>query len=506
MATVTIEKLKNISRLEFEIPVNGVHVLTGVNGSGKTSLLACLERLAHPNAFRKHFKGGSSTQFDNFSSSQITYSHNGNSVTYIYRETRWAPNPRVNSSILGTLGFIDVVYITSSEERFYVQNQALNTKNITAAGQFFKDSMNFIFQTTKYNDLRRVKLKGKGRGNGRWNYGFILPLASAGGQSRYYTERNFSLGEILVLNALFELDNVQTGSLVLVDEVELALHPKVQVKFLELLQAVADQKNLTVIISTHSSSLIKAAPKLIHLEGDAGGIVSVDYDCFPALALQSVAVEEEIQPDVVLFVEDLTAKDVLEHILSYFFRNVYIGRRPIIKVLAVGGWPETMKLTISSAVYLIPKNTSVYAFLDLDAQITLQNIQANPNRTQAEQEQLNLYNANLAMIKFLPVTPELGVVNLLNNNPNTHITPLRNLFNAVFDIAQIIIDEQARGFQYSPNARKAAKARLDYYVARIKQATNRDVNQVRSMLCEYFANTFGAANHGTLQGLFNPIF
>ena len=38
MNTITIENLRSIKHLEFEVPTSGVHVLTGCNGCGKSSL------------------------------------------------------------------------------------------------------------------------------------------------------------------------------------------------------------------------------------------------------------------------------------------------------------------------------------------------------------------------------------------------------------------------------------------------------------------------------------
>ena len=73
MASITIRNLKNIGNMVFTIPNHGVHVLTGINGSGKTSLLTCLQRIADKNAFQKHFKTSRNIQFDNFSSSEIIY-------------------------------------------------------------------------------------------------------------------------------------------------------------------------------------------------------------------------------------------------------------------------------------------------------------------------------------------------------------------------------------------------------------------------------------------------
>lgn len=507
MGKIIIENLKSISRLEFEIPASGVHVLTGVNGSGKTTLLACLQRLTDSYSFQRHFRTSSSNQFDSFRNSKVRYENNGSHVEYIYRNTRWSPTPRTSASLLATMGYNNAVLISSTVDRFYVQNEELNTRGIQAAPAFFRDTMNEIFQTGKYSELKRKKLNGKGRGYGRSNYGFLMPTVSIGGQNQYYTEKNFSLGELLILNALFQLENIANDSLVLIDEIELALHPKVQVRFLNFLQRIALHKNFTIILSTHSSSLIKKAPKLIYLERNAAnGIVDVEYDCYPALALQSMAVQEEVQPDIVFFVEDDFANYILSELLNYYFRYLINTRRPIIKILPVAGWFQTMRFAISSADYLIPQNTRVFAFLDLDVQIDLQNIQANPNRTQSQQEKLNLYNGNTHRIKFLPITPELGLVDLLTNQPYLHVQPLQEIFNEVFDISQIIIEEQNRGVNYPSNPRQAAKIRIPYYIERICSLTNRDANYVRIKLAEYYVTHFCPDNHPQLNQLFGPVF
>ncbi|MCW1148374.1 ATP-dependent nuclease [Flavobacterium lacisediminis] len=507
MGKIHIKDLKSIKSLEFDIPVSGVHILTGINGSGKTTLLACLQRLTDSYAFQRHFRTSSNDQFDNFRNARIRYERNGAHVEYAYRNTRWSPTPKSGATLLTTMGYNNAVFISSSVDRFYVQNDELNTQGILAAPQFFKDSMNEIFQTTKYSNLRRKKLDGKGRGYGRWNYGFLMPAQSMGGQNQYYTEKNFSFGELLVLNALFQLENIADNSLILVDEIELALHPKVQVKLLHFLERQANQKNLTVIISTHSSSLIKKAKKLIYLERNAAnGIVKVEYNCYPAVALQSMAIQEEVQPDLVFFVEDDYAKYILEQLINYYFINLNNHRRPIIKILPVGGWPQTLRFTIASANYLIPQNTRVYSFLDSDANADMQAIQVNANRSLSQQELLNLYNANQNRINYLPITPEQGLVELLNNQPHTHIQPLQDLFNEVFDISQIIIDEQNRGLVYSANPRQAAKMRIPYYIEQIKNLTNREENYIRIKLAEYYSSHYCPNNHPELHQVFGPIF
>ncbi|TGD58252.1 ATP-dependent nuclease [Flavobacterium humi] len=507
MPSIIIENLKNIRLLNFEIPNGGVHVLTSVNGSGKTTLLTCLERIINSYAFQRHFKTSNNDQFDNYRNARITYIRNATtSVTYRYKNTRWVPAPRKNSNLLLHLGFSQVIYLTSSDERFYIQNQELNTANISAASQFIKDGMNEIFQTTKFTDLRRIKLIGKGLGNVRRNFGYVLPLGTVGGQNRYFSEKNFSLGEVLILNALSELSNAVNNGLVLIDEIELALHPKVQILFLNFLKRIANNKNLTVILSTHSSSLIKAAPRLIFLSRNSNGNVEVEYDCYPAIALQNVAITEEVQPDIVFFVEDISAKYLLQELINYYLTHINTTRRPIMKILPVAGYKQTVYFMVSSMSYLIPSNTKVYSFLDQDVQLTINTLAVKVNRTISEQELLNVFNANNQIIKYLPITPELGIVTHLNNNPTTHIIPLQNLFNEVFDISQIIVDENNRGLVYSANPRDAAKVRIQYYIERIKNATNLDEPRIKIMLTQYYSIYYGINNVGLLQGLLNPIF
>lgn len=506
--SIEIKDLKNIGKLIFNIPDKGVSILTGVNGSGKTSLLICLQRIGDPYAFAKHFKTSKGNQFDDFGRAQIKYiDDNGQNATYRYSGTRWRARPRSNAYIVNNFGFSEAIFLTSNEDRFFVQANELNPSNVRSAPDFFKDNLNFIFQTSKYNALRRIKLEGKGRGEGRYNYGFVLYLGNRNGIKHFATEKNFSLGEILLLNALYQLKEINDNSLVLIDEIELALHPKVQIRFLKKLEEIAFNKNLTIIISTHSSSLIKAAQKLIYIERDSNtGKVECTYNCYPAIALQNVAVIEEVQPDFAFFVEDDQAQYVLDSLLDYYFSNIAQVNRPIIKILPVAGWKETIRLAVNSAGYLLPDSIDVRAFPDFDVQAHIQKLQQTPNLNDGEQRELDLYNQNQQIILFLPITPEKGIVDMLHSNPNDHVVPLRDYFNGVFDIEQIIDDEQNRGLNYSQNQRKAAKMRLNYYVERICNATNRDKKQVQLMLAKYFASIHCPQNHGQLQALFNPLF
>lgn len=116
--TITIKNLKHIKELTFEIPGPGVHLLSGSNGAGKTSLLACLRRIGYANAFAYHFAASQhSDSLDNFENARITYTRGSSSVTYRYRGERWAPSPRSNSHLLARFNFPSVLYIGATAER-----------------------------------------------------------------------------------------------------------------------------------------------------------------------------------------------------------------------------------------------------------------------------------------------------------------------------------------------------------------------------------------------------
>lgn len=55
MKKIIINNIRNIDYLEFEIPNAGVHIITGENGIGKTTLFTCLSRICNNKAYRNGF-------------------------------------------------------------------------------------------------------------------------------------------------------------------------------------------------------------------------------------------------------------------------------------------------------------------------------------------------------------------------------------------------------------------------------------------------------------------
>lgn len=73
MRKLIIEKLKGIKYLEFTLPEkNGVYMLAGANGAGKTTILTCINRIGDSMAFANAFRNtGTWNKADQYRSARI---------------------------------------------------------------------------------------------------------------------------------------------------------------------------------------------------------------------------------------------------------------------------------------------------------------------------------------------------------------------------------------------------------------------------------------------------
>lgn len=255
---VVIQNVKQIDQLEFDIPPPGVHIISGTNGSGKSCLLTCLLRIGRPNAFQNFFlTSRMSDALDGFDGAKITYSVNNNAVTYAYTPERWSPRPKKNSKLLKSFGYPSVIYAAANAERIEPRAEDFKPKYVRDASDSIKTAAKLILGDEKFDHLKIVNVR---RGVGAEAY--LMPDSrGTHKKTAYYSEKNFSLGEICVLKLLRQLDTCPHHSLVLIDELELALHPRAQIGLLRYLEEISAEKNLTVIFSTHSANLIKTAKR-----------------------------------------------------------------------------------------------------------------------------------------------------------------------------------------------------------------------------------------------------
>jgi ABC-type ATPase involved in cell division len=405
--TIHIRKLKNIQELHFEIPEPGVHLLSGTNGAGKTSVLACLQRIGHSNAFARHFAVSQhSTALDNFDGAEVTYTLGVAHVTYSYGGERWVPRPRAQNRLLGQFGYPSVIYIGATADRITPRPEDFQPSRVRPAHLDIRDAANRIFATKKFDGLKTINLT---RGAG--NPAFVLQASPPPG-AKYFSERNFSLGELCVLKLIRSLRDCPNNSLVLIDELELALHPKAQIELLGYLTEMSKVKLLTVIFSTHSASLLKRVHRrqIIFLE-NVNGTVHTVVGCYPTYALGNIASDEERAPDVVFYVEDEAAVYTLDTLVRLFISSRFTTQAasfPTVLVIPIGPFMSVIRVLARSAA-ILPLTTRTSALLDLDVQseTVSQWTTANNFTALAELQKVE------GQIGYLPWTPEVGLISFL---------------------------------------------------------------------------------------------
>ena len=487
MKSITIENTKGIKSLKFKVPNNNaVYLIVGSNGAGKTTLLVCLDRICNPYAFARGFSCPKSISgYDEYSNSQIKFENESMCVVFRKKKSKWAATPRKdNAQLLKQFGFASSVFIKADSRRIDATQEEIKKGSIQSASANIKQSMNEIFETDRFQQLRVLKVS-----NGRGKTPSLFNIIKDG--TYFYTEKRFSTGELAILHLLQSIEKTTKGSLVLLDEAEIALHPRVQIKLLNYLQKISKEKNLMVLISTHSPTLIKAIdPKnILMLDPDSDGNISVVTPCYPTRALGRVDYEESAGFDYVFFVEDDMARIFLKKLVNKYIKIVLKHSTSSASFVPVGGFYETARMAVQTKDQLLNKS-KVYAFVDADA---FDDLDEKPLFKE-------LYKTNSAVIKDLTITPEIKFIDVLTANDSK----IKEIFKAEFhcEPATIKNSEEYKKCN-SPKIRKAAKDRFDVFVNYCCRTSGDNEQIITDKLIDIVVNTY---NDGEVQHILGPIF
>lgn len=478
---ISIRNLRNIKKLNFSIPDPGVWLLTASNGGGKTSLLACLRRIGQPNSFQTHFPNSlQSSRLDNHLKGSIVYSVGGEQVEYAYRGSRWTPRPRSNSGLLDDFGFPFVAYVGASAERVTPRSEDFDPRKVSDAHQEIIDAANEIFETSKFDNLKKVNV-GRGRGQ---SSAFVMLLG--GSPRHYHSERHFSLGELCILKLLSVLREAKVNGLVLIDELEMAIHPRAQVKLLEYLTRQAKEKKLTVIFSTHSVTLLKTIDrkKIIFLENNGEGSIKSIVGCFPTYAIGHIASDEEGIPDSVIYVEDDDAKAIASALYKKYLLENFpsVALRPTLKFAPIGGFKETVKY-LGQSRSMLPEHCAQHALLDGDVADETLKAWSNANN----HDQLALFKKYKRNIHYLPWAPEVGLLDHIVSNLSEFEKKLREVLddNGIHIRNQVSIFDQSK---IGPELRRSAKRANHDLREYLCERTGKSREVIRATVAEVFAD------------------
>lgn len=346
---VKISNIKHITSADLEIPLErGVYGIVGNNGCGKSTVLLSLAQLIS----RYHLSILQKEDF-NLENSSIEYDYKG-------KVDKWSCIKKDDDFFWQCLGHRDATKFNGLYEGslFYgtrfndsrridslLDNGDLKLTDIVGSDDYVVEKMSFILHGNydHYKNLKRIKNRHITKALGLKNAPYFNEVNGS-----LISQYRMSSGECLLLSLLhFVYNSIVRRSLstdhkilVLIDEIELALHPIAVSRLLDLLKELTNENdNLVVILTTHSPEVIrKLKPSnLLKIENN-DGTITLQSHCYPSYLIRDVYSHDGF--DFLLLTEDVLAKAIVDKILLL---NKLTSSR-LIHIVPVGGWENVLTL------------------------------------------------------------------------------------------------------------------------------------------------------------------
>ena len=366
---VEINQIKNIEKCQFELPIEkGIYCIVGANGSGKSTVLSCVAQTVFSSSLQ------SLNEYDYDRNSYVKFEYNKT-------ETIWKPcgnnwlcgspskdrihfNGMYEGSLFYGTRFNDSLVIDE-----LVRNGSISGDSIAEADDYVKKQLSYILHGNYnyYSSLKRVRNKNIAREVNLKNTPYFQEI-----NGHLISQYRMSSGECLLISLLHFIYNAlirrslpaNQPILMLIDEIELALHPVAVSRLIDLLNGIIKEHDtLTVVLTSHSPEVIrKISPNnLFMMEINEEGVTQPTSPCYPSYAIRDVYMHDGF--DYVILVEDLLAKYVVEKVI----KQEGLNNGCLINVLPIGGWENVLKF--QNEAYITNTfgiGTKVFSILDGD--------------------------------------------------------------------------------------------------------------------------------------------
>ncbi len=366
---VEINKIKNLDKCKFELPIEkGIYCIVGANGSGKSTVLSCVAQTVFASSLQ------ALNEYDYDETSYIKFEYSNLNTVWQPREANWfSTTPiekrvRFNGMYEGSL-FYGTRFNDSLVIDKLVKDGYVSADSIVDADAYVKQKLSYILHGNYnyYLSLKRIRNKKIARNAHLKNTPYFQEV-----NGHLISQYRMSSGECLLISLLHFVYNALIRRslptvqpiLMLIDEIELALHPVAVSRLIDLLnEIIKEHNNLTVVLTSHSPEVIrKISPNnLFMMETNEEGIIQPTAPCYPSYAIRDVYMHDGF--DYVILVEDLLAKYVVEKVI----KQEGLNNGCLINVLPIGGWENVLKFQNEAYhTNTFGIGTNVFSILDGD--------------------------------------------------------------------------------------------------------------------------------------------
>lgn len=340
--TVEIHGIKNIKDFKLSIPIEqGLYAIAGSNGIGKSTIMALL---AVP--FRTSIL---STIFNSCSSnSSVKYSYEGKNDAWIKNEKKWLLDGRKQTIRID--GFIEGSVIhgtrfTDANEKILEISEKVKDEHLIDADSFINENFNYVLHGKNfYPIIKKIRNKYLAEELGFESVPYFMEY-----EDRRLSQFWLSSGENLLLSLLHFLNNKifqqkrkgsNTISFILIDEVELALHPVAINRLVKILTKLTKEYNLAIFFASHSTQLLRSIKpdNIYYLQSLPNKSIEVINPCYPAYATRFLYNQDGY--DILILPEDELAKFIIDKIIQN--ERLYEGK--MYHILPCGDWRNTVRL------------------------------------------------------------------------------------------------------------------------------------------------------------------
>lgn len=361
---IQITKIKAIESLSLSLPLDkGLYAITGENGSGKSTVITCASSSFYNMKMVDYF---GKTEAD----SKITFTTDTGEKYYKKSNGKWFSDIKGKFKIKG---FYEGSVIYGNRFRTTNYNnlrklEYIGNDVLSKADDYILHNLGYILHNNKnfYEKIYKASSKDLDKKHIYIN-GDLFFYEKKG---KLISQFHMSTGEnllISILNSLLlrntERLDLSDPCLILLDEIELALHPSSLKRLVAFLKEESEKYNYAIYFSTHSIEIIGAIKpdNIFFLNRHIDNSLEVINPCYPAYATRILY--DQTGYDYIILVEDDLAREIVNQILR---KNSLLNNR-LVHVLPAGGYQNVIDLgneVINSN--LIGKIAKIIIILDGD--------------------------------------------------------------------------------------------------------------------------------------------